>query len=335
MIERCSNCVLSSSFPGIEFDEKGVCNFCRDKTVIATEEAVIKEALGKVEDFFNKQKGKQEYDAIVCYSGGKDSTYTLKMAVERYNLNILSFTLDNGYISEKAFENINTVVESLGVDHFTFKPAKKVFNKMISTSITDQVYSRSSMRRISSGCNTCISIVNNLALKIALEKKIPFILAGFTLGQIPANSVIYQNNYPFFAESRKRGLDILRDKVGPKIDEYLSISQHLQDTVKEYPHVINLLCLENITESEIVEKIKSMGWERPGDVDGCSSNCRLNTFNNIIHQKKYGYSPYELELSHLILKKQLTREEAIEKLEDQSMEQFEKIKKELGFSGKV
>jgi len=333
VINRCSNCVLSASFPGIEFGGNGVCNFCRDETMIATEKLVIREAESTIGSWFNKVRGKNEYDAIVSYSGGKDSTYTLKLAVEKYNLNILSFTLDNGYFSPKAFENINKVVDTLGVDHFTFRPSKKIFDKMIIAGIENTVYSRSSLRRISSGCNTCISIVNNIALKTALEKNIPYILAGFTLGQIPANSIVYQNNYPFFAESRKKSLKILREKAGPKIDEYMGISQNLQDSVKEYPYVINLLCLEDITEVTIVEQIKPLGWERPVDVDGCSSNCRLNTFNNIIHQDKYGYSPYELELSHLILKKQLTRKEAIAKLEDQSLEQYKQIKEELGYNG--
>lgn len=331
MSERCTNCVLSSSFPGIEFDHDGVCNFCRDETIVTTEKKIIAEALNSVSSLFDSIRGKNEYDAIVCYSGGKDSTYTLKAAVEKYNLKVLSFTLDNGYISPKAFENINRVVERLGVDHFTYKPSKKVFDKMIVTAVNEPVYARSSLRRISSGCNTCISIVNNIALKTALEKKIPYILAGFTLGQIPANSVIYQNNYSFFLESRKRSLSILREKAGPSIDNYLTISVELQKGVREYPHVVNLLCMEDLTEKQIVDEIQPLGWERPGDVDGCSSNCRLNTFNNIIHKKQYGYNPYELELSHLIRKNQLSRDEALEKLDDQSVEFFKEIGRELGY----
>jgi hypothetical protein len=331
MTKRCSNCVLSGSFPGIEFDDAGVCNFCRDESIITTEKKIIDDASLKIEALFDEIRGSGEYDAIVCYSGGKDSTYTLKAAVEKYKLNVLSFTLDNGYISPTAFKNINRVVESLGVDHFVYKPSKKVFDKMIVTSVEKPVYARSSLRRISSGCNTCISIVNNLALKTAIEKNIPYILAGFTLGQIPANSVIYQNNYPFFLESRKRGLEILKEHAGQQVENYLTISQRLQGSVSEYPHVINLLCLEELTETQIIEQIKPLGWEKPGDVDGCSSNCRLNTFNNIIHEKKYGYSPYELELSHLILKNHLTREEALEKIADQSQELYEIIKNDLGY----
>lgn len=331
-MDRCTNCVLSASFPGIEFDSNGLCNFCRDESIITTEQKIIDEAVEKVKSLFKEKKGQSQYDAIVCYSGGKDSTYTLKAAIEKYDLNILSFTLDNGYISPKAFENINRVVETLGVDHFTYKPSKSIFNKMITTSLKEPVYARSSLRRISSGCNTCISIVNNLALKTALEKEVPFILAGFTLGQIPANSVIYQNNYPFFIDSRLRGLNILRDHAGPKIDAYLTISDKLQNETQDYPYVINLLCMEDLTESQIVEEITPLGWERPKDVDGCSSNCRLNTFNNIIHEKQFGYSPYELELSHLIRKNQLSRDEAIEKLNDQDHGLYIKIANELGYT---
>ncbi|MBN1970758.1 MAG: hypothetical protein JW870_15430 [Candidatus Delongbacteria bacterium] len=27
---RCGNCVLSDNYPGITFDEKGICNFCNN-----------------------------------------------------------------------------------------------------------------------------------------------------------------------------------------------------------------------------------------------------------------------------------------------------------------
>jgi hypothetical protein len=167
------------------------------------------------------------------------------------------------------------------------------------------------------------------ALKYAIEKNIPFILAGFTLGQIPSNTIIYKNNYRFFQESREPVLNKLREHLGKDVDEYFGIRESLLEKVVEYPHNINLLCLEDISETEIIEKVKSIGWIPPKDVDGCSSNCRLNTFNNYIHQKRYGYNPYELELSHLIRKGKLTREEALEKLADQPEETLKSIKKEL------
>lgn len=334
--DRCTKCVISAKFPRIEFDENGVCNFCRDEIFYVAEDKRIDEARKQVEDLFEAKRGKSEYDAIVCYSGGKDSTYTLMLAVKKYKLRVLSFTMDNGFISPVAFENINRVVSHLGIDHITFRPSLKFMRPLYKISSLQPIYNPKTLMRISSNCNSCISIVNITALKYAIEKKVPFILAGFTLGQIPSNTIIYKNNYRFFQESREPSLNKLREHLGKDVDSYFCIKDSLLEKVEDYPHNINLLCLENISENEIVENVKTIGWVPPKDVDGCSSNCQLNTFNNYVHQKKYGYNPYELELSHLIRKGMLSREEALIKLNDQPentlryiMEQLEINKAEI------
>lgn len=168
-----------------------------------------------------------------------------------------------------------------------------------------------------------------MSLKIALEKKIPFILAGFTLGQIPSNTIYYQNNYQFFEESRKPVIEKLKTELGDDVKKYMQISEELLKKTDNYPYNINLLCMEDITENEIVDKILPLGWVKPADVDGCSTNCRVNAFNNYVHLKKHGYSPYELELSHLIRKNLLTREEALAKLIDLPIDQINYVFKEL------
>ena len=66
----CNNCILPETFPGIRFDENGVCNFCREF------------------------KGKGSYDCLMAYSGGKDSTYTLWILKKKYDLRILALTFD-------------------------------------------------------------------------------------------------------------------------------------------------------------------------------------------------------------------------------------------------
>lgn len=330
--DRCTKCILSASFPGIEFDENGVCNFCRDEFITTTDDKKIEKAKEKINKLLQEQKGESEYDAIMCYSGGKDSTYTLMKAVKKYKLNILSFTLDNGFISPVAFDNINRVIDYLGVDHVTIRPSQVNMKKIFKASSIHAIYNLKSLVRISSPCYSCISIVNNLALKMALEKEIPFILAGFTLGQIPANSIIYQNNYRFLQESREKYLENLRSHVGDVIDEYFCIKDKLLDRVEKYPYNLNLLCLEDISENEILEEISKIGWKPPKDVDGCSSNCKLNTFNNMVHQKTFGYNSYELELSHLIRKEKITREEALEKITNQPDEQIKSVMKDLGIT---
>ncbi len=328
-IKRCTKCILSNNFPRIKFDDKGVCNFCNNELLYTTEQDNIDKACKEITSLFEDKRGKSEYDAIVCYSGGKDSTYTLKLAVEKYKLKILSFTLDNGFISPVAFKNIEKVVSNLGVDHYTFRPSYKFMKDLFRISSLENIYNPKTLTRISSNCNSCISIVNIMSLKIALEKKIPFILAGFTLGQIPSNTIYYQNNYQFFEESRKPVIEKLKTELGDDVKKYMQISEELLKKTDNYPYNINLLCMEDITENEIVDKILPLGWVKPADVDGCSTNCRVNAFNNYVHLKKHGYSPYELELSHLIRKNLLTREEALAKLIDLPIDQINYVFKEL------
>ena len=327
--ERCSKCILSGAFPGLKFDDDGVCNFCRDEMLFTTEKEIIASSKVKIEKLIEELKGKTRYDAVVCFSGGKDSTYTLQMAVKEYGLKVLSFTLDNGFLAPEALANINKIVANLDVDHITVRPASGFFNSVIKATALNPIYSPKSLTRISSGCNSCISLVNITALRLALQLEAPFIIAGFTLGQIPVNAVMFKNNYRFLEESREPILEKLTGHVGNRLDDYFRIEDKLLDNVKQYPTNLNLLCLKDLSEDEIVEGIKPLGWERPTGVDGCSSNCQLNTFNNYIHEKQFGYNPYELELSHLIRKGQMSRQEALLKVKDQPIEQLNSIMNKL------
>lgn len=330
---RCTQCILSSSFPNIEFDQEGVCNFCRNEIYFTTESQTIANAREKIQTLINEHKGKGQYDAIMCYSGGKDSTYTLMLASQKYNLKVLALTVDNGFLSPVAFQNINRTVDALGVDLITVRPSAKFITPLIKASAFHQIYNPKTLTRISSICNSCISLINIAALKLALEKKVPFILAGFTLGQIPANSIFYKNNYKFFQESREPSLNKLRKLIGNEVDDYFCISDALLESTESYPVNINLLCLEDPSEDEILNEIKKLGWTNPKDVDGCSSNCRLNAFNNFVHVQQMGFNPYELELSHLVRRGSLTRENALGKIAAQAdIKELEPIIKQLAFT---
>ena len=127
----CINCVLPETFPGVIFNSDGVCNHCQGfkGTGILNEQK--KEYDEKFISLINVHKGKGAYDCLMCYSGGKDSTYTLDLLKNRYGLSILAVTFDNGFISPVAMENMRRVVENIGADHIIFKVRfdllKKIF----------------------------------------------------------------------------------------------------------------------------------------------------------------------------------------------------------------
>ena len=85
-MKRCTRCILPETFPGIRFDEEGICNFCLEFKGLEHLEGKKAEYKQKFETLVRDYKGKSSYDALMCYSGGKDSTYTIINLKEEYGL---------------------------------------------------------------------------------------------------------------------------------------------------------------------------------------------------------------------------------------------------------
>jgi hypothetical protein len=120
--------------------------------------------------------------------------------------------------------------------------------------------------------------------------------------------------------------------VGDEANAYYTIPDATIDGVSSYPHNINLLCLESLREDEIVAEVEKLGWRKPEGVDGCSSNCELNTFNNYVHERRFGFSPYELELSVLVRRGLLTRDQALAKIQQNPTERLAELARRLELS---
>jgi amino acid adenylation domain-containing protein len=104
---RCAACLLPAGYPDLRLDEQGVCNYCHryeNDREQAKKYFKSSDEFRELMDRAKETKGSQ-YDCLLLYSGGKDSTYVLYRLVE-LGLKVLAFTFDNGYISQTAFENI-------------------------------------------------------------------------------------------------------------------------------------------------------------------------------------------------------------------------------------
>lgn len=119
----CTSCVMDTSDPKITFDENGVCDHCRGfKTDVLPRwhpdehgKALFKK---KVEEI-KKAAGNAKYDSIMGLSGGLDSSYLLHVAVKEFGLKPLVFHVDGGWNTDIAVNNIQMLVEKLGLDLFT------------------------------------------------------------------------------------------------------------------------------------------------------------------------------------------------------------------------
>ncbi|NWG76396.1 MAG: hypothetical protein HXY24_17640, partial [Rubrivivax sp.] len=119
----------------------------------------------------NQVRGQGEYDCLLAYSGGKDSTYTLALLRDEYGLRVLAVTFDNGFVSPGAFANIRRVVEALDVDHLFIKPHFGLLRKLFVAASTGEIFSPAALQRASGICNACITLVKNVAWRTAIERR--------------------------------------------------------------------------------------------------------------------------------------------------------------------
>jgi len=328
----CNNCVLPETFPGISFNQNGLCNFCQEFKGREHLEKEKKKYRQKFEELLNKFKDSSSYDALMAYSGGKDSTYTLSILKEKYNLKVLALTFDNGFLSEQAFKNIREVVENLGMDHIFFKPDFSILKQIFLTGTKEDIFSRKSLDRASTICTSCMGMVKFITLRLALEKKIPFITYGWSPGQAPLSASIFKNNPSMLKQMQNAIKEPLFKTVGEKINPYFLEEKDFQEK-KLFPYNISPLAFLEYDEEKIFEKMEKLGWNMPVDTDSNSTNCLLNSFANLVHKERFGFHPYAFELAKLVREGYLQRDEALKRLEQvEDQNTLELVKKKLGLN---
>lgn len=114
---------MDTSDSAIVFDDKGVCDHCNTfyrHTLPRwhTDERGERELERIVEGIKADGKG-QDYDCIIGMSGGVDSSYLTYIAKEKLELRPLVFHVDAGWNSQVAVNNIERLVDGLGLDLFT------------------------------------------------------------------------------------------------------------------------------------------------------------------------------------------------------------------------
>jgi N-acetyl sugar amidotransferase len=119
----CTNCVMDTTDSMIIFNDKGVCDHCNgfENDVLPnwypndTGKALFRETVKQI-----KLSGRSApFDCIIGMSGGLDSSYLLHLAVTEFDLRPLVFHVDGGWNTDLAVNNIQMLVDKLGLDLYT------------------------------------------------------------------------------------------------------------------------------------------------------------------------------------------------------------------------
>ncbi|MDY6874850.1 MAG: hypothetical protein SWK90_01410 [Chloroflexota bacterium] len=314
-MKRCTRCILPETFPGVKFDEAGVCNHCIAFEKTLQKQKHLKQRLQqKFQHILEQVSGQNSYDCLMSWSGGKDSTYTLLLLKQEYDLNILAFTFDMGFVSPVAFSNMRRLAENLDVDHIIVKPRFELLKQVFAASTARDMYPTKALDRASNICTSCMGIAKGIALRMAIEKEIPIIAYGWSPGQAPLTSAIFKTNPQMMRAMLSATIIPLQKVVGDSIAPYFPAEHHFDET-ERFPYNVSPLAFLDYDEEMAYARIQELGWERPDDTDPNSTNCLLNAFGNEIHKQNMGYHPYVLELANLVRAGYLDREEALKRLD--------------------
>ncbi|MDD1699687.1 MAG: hypothetical protein LUQ04_02710 [Methanoregula sp.] len=311
----CKNCALDSKTPGITINANtGLCQFCEHFTPLSREKK--EEYRAQMDTLFaSPPKHRGTYDVIMALSGGVDSSYALYRLKEEYpHLRILAVQFDNGFISDTAFENAQKFCELTKSTYFrlvldnnllrdTFKKASRSMD----------AFPGFAKYRASDMCNTCMSIIKQKIVEMAIQTKTPFIVFAFSPGQTEIPFVTLTK--PFMVWIRKLFDGQLKTMGVNERNLYLMDEDIISSTPPETEiMIIHPFLVWGYDKQQFKKECIRLGWTEPDLHDPNSSNCLLNAYAIKNHYDKYHIHSYAYDLSALIRQGNLKREEALKTL---------------------
>lgn len=309
---HCVRCGLPDSVPGTSFDGEGVCDTCHAFDRVSAQADVWFKTTADLREQLERARKRRTgpYDAIHLLSGGKDSTYALYRLVE-LGFDVLALTLDNGFISEGAKENVRRSTADLGVDL-----------EFMTTDAMNDIF-RDSLERHSNVCHGCYKTIYTLATTRAVEVGAPLIVTGLSRGQLFETRLIPEQ----FAGDRfdPDAIDeatIQARRVYHRIDDgpnrLLDTSVFSRDDVDVFDEVeyLDFYRYENVELATMLDFLEHRApWVRPADT-GRSTNCLINAAGIHTHITEQGYHNYAIPYAWDVRLGHKTRDEALEELDD-------------------
>jgi amino acid adenylation domain-containing protein len=325
---RCVRCIISEHYPGTSFDDSGVCNHCRSFERHADAANRYFRPFDELEGILERcrQDRTGDFDCMLLYSGGKDSSYVLHRLVEM-GFEVLAYTFDNGFISPAAFRNIERQTAALGVESIVTRTPRM-----------DAIFVES-LKDDSTVCSGCFKSLTTISTRIAADRGIPAILTGLSRGQI--------------FETKLEGLiasgvtDV--DDIDAQLLDFRRVYHAQQDRTAELLGVsVEDVELERFAfldffryDATPVPAVKrylserDSYWAAPEDTGFCSSNCMMNDIGICVHSRERGYHNYEAPLSWDIRLGIADRDSALQEVQSpMDVDRVNSVLRKIGYLAK-
>ena len=303
----CSRCVMDTTDSAIVFDANGVCDHCttfdtKVKPNWHTGERGETELRALVHEIKATAKGK-DFDCIIGMSGGIDSSYLTYIATE-FGLRPLVFHVDAGWNSQEAVNNIEKLVDKLGLDLYT-----EVIDWQEMRDL-QLAYFKSGVPHIDSPQDHAFFAT---MYKFAEKYNIKYILTGANLSTECIRNPIEWMYY----QSDSIQLKDIHDKFGTRpLVNYPTTSILRHKVWLPYIKGIKVVRPLNSVAYDKAAAVKLLtekfGWQPYPQKHFESRFTRF--YEGYWLPTKFGFDTRKVQFASLIVTGQMTREEALEKL---------------------
>ncbi len=320
-MKKCIKCGLPETFETIEFDDAGLCNMCI-QFKFKMEEIDWPQRKLTFDKIIEENRGKYEYDCIIPFSGGKDSTFTLYYLVKEYGIKPLVVQFNHGFMRPTLLKNNERTFKTLGVDVISFTPNWKIVKRVMLEALI----------RKGDFCWHCHTGIFSYPMHIAIKYNTPLVLWGEPQSEYTAYYDYRDNEIEVVDETRFNrftNLGITAEDMKGMIDADGSIDPR-DFTPYTYPNLRDLkklryqsVCLGSFipwdTKKQSQLIMDELGWE--GDeVEGMPPKlydyekieCHMQGVRDYIKYLKRGYSRVTQMTVLDIRNERLSKEEAEE-----------------------
>ena len=295
----CQRCILPENYPGIHFDETGVCNVCRyyEKK---WEQKDYQKSEKQLQQIIDHYRGKnKKYDCIVPLSGAKDSTYVLYYLKKKYDLRILAVNHKNGFQTPQALENMENACKILDVDFVSFMPRWEVLRKAYATCF----------RRTGEFCIPCNQGTFATVYHASEDNQTPLVVMGYT-AQFEIS--------PIWSGTRFCREKLFKEVVKGEISDE-DLGWFLIDPLKRRTpvHVISLFSYVNWEPNIIFPTLRNELKWREGPYGWDKVDCKFLPIAKYFRRKRSGFSRETITNAAAVRIGLMSREEALRKTQEE------------------
>ena len=242
------------------------------------------------------------YDAVVLYSGGKDSSYML-MDLARRNIKVCAWMLNQGYQSPAALDNAKRLTDKLGVPLIIETPPRAQMDGLFRLGFGidashDPGLVRAAMT-YGSACWPCFATIAAKASAFCEKNKVPFCFIGTQEGQnrmdLNGEPALSGRGLPRMSDLVEKFMSPLRNYAETKNASGVSLlSTKVCDTV-----VIPFYeFVKKPEEAQQISILSQVGWQPPHNTGACSTNCMINDLGRHVMRTRFGFDLYQIIDAH-------------------------------------